>query len=479
MRMLPIAALLLLLPAAAGATVPAWDYQPYRVQIVVVASDMPEMSAANQSRWRQQLCQRLGNLYAPLWDCTAIAAPEALRRSAANGLDRLTADAMQPLAAGKQPQEAPDKVLVLHVAWQPSGFALAVRDYDVRTALLSAPANRDRIEPGRLIDEAAGVLGDGFAPIARVESVQGENLVLRLRGSQLQPHEAPMAIAAGDAFRLIVRVTDPDGATRQAATVPWTICTITAADSEQCEGRLLSGLDRPLATARGPGVERLALRAVATDRPTELSLRSATEPSTPLVGFSVLGVDPERSTTTWLGLTDGSGRLSIARDDLAWRLLAISDGERSIAKLPLLVGAEDVVVAELPAATADIATAAFVAGLRDEVVDVLARRQILVARLAEHLEAKRWDKAETTLAAIRKLPAAHEVAAGLLQRRGRLPADDTSTQQRVDALLAEAQRALEKQIHAKLLDQWGDAIDRGRTPPPKEPTTDAPSPPSE
>jgi len=481
---------------------PAWDYAPYRVQVLVVFPYEAEFVPAGQAAWCEDVGGRLAALQGAAWEVKVAAAPPALTRQAAAGLDRLPAAALPPEAL------AGDKAFVAAIGGSAAARRIAVREFDVRTQLWGPVVERTA-GPGKLVAAAVDAVLAAFAPLARVVAVEEEGVVLRLRAGQLRPADGDLEpLKPGDAFRPVVRLTDAEGQLRQAAVVPWTAIVVEEAAAGEARGRVLSGVPKPFAATRGTGLERLAIRAVSSGQPTTLRLlgREASPPASspaptetpaaegspaeappataaaaarqPLAGYEVfdLGAGGQRRL---LGCTDRAGRLRIAAGPSAVRLLAIRSGGATLARLPLLPGGEPEVTIELPHGDAALATEAYLANLRDAVLELAARQQLLIVRARAAASAKQLAEAEKLLDEIRKLPPAKEALEALVQRHGRPSADDPDAAKKLAAWLEESQEALASQVDAKALKPLEDQIQRLKPKPPKPPTPAEGEPPTE
>ena len=433
---------------------PAWDYRPYKVSVRVVLPDRPELPAAAHAAWRERLAAQLQSVYAPLWETQVADVPPALRPRVVDDIDGLSArDISRDTVDG-------DKLLLVSVVAGLSAWTLCARDYDCTTGTLSAGVTASS-RPEQLLDATSTLLAKAFAPLARVDVERsGDRLLLRPRGGQLRPREAPAGLAVGDACRLYAR-----GGDRQspATAVPWTFCEVTDVGTDEIAARLVSGAEDPLAGARGIGIERLALQAVVTSRPTMLRVVTPGSPAAPVVGCAVFdATEPNQPTS--LGLTDRAGAIAIAPTKRPLRVLTVGDGGRTVARFPFLPGADREATLELSGGNPAIETELYIAGLRDGLVDMLARRQMLVSRTETAIKAKQWDDAERLVAEFSKLPAAKEIVVSLMQQRGRPSAIDAVGQTRVDAFVAEAQKTLELQCDSQRVRQWQEKIAAARKP---------------
>ena len=312
----------------------------------------------------------------PAWNVTVSPAPAALGEAMLHGLAELPSERV-PL-----PSPEVDKILLVAVTPVPGGVTVTARDFDVRTRTLSPAVVRPVWQPGMLGDAALDALLTAFAPLGRIDRWEKDVVFIRAKASGLPLGDRRLAMfREGDVLRPIIRYNDRDGRFRRAAPAQWSFCVVEKVSPEEVKCRVHTGMRAEIAT-RGRGrVEPLVLRVVPTGGSTLLSLQSRTEPRRPLGGYDVYSYPPgQKTAVTRVGRTDRQGQLLIPPTDVPLRVLLVRSGNEVLARLPIVPGLEPQLTALIANDDQRLAAEGFITGLQEELVDVFARRKILMMR---------------------------------------------------------------------------------------------------
>jgi len=127
-------------------------------------------------------------------------------------------------------------------------------------------------------------------------------------------------------------------------------------------------------------------------------------------------------------------------------LLYVKHVGELLARLPLLPG----LLAEADAAVPDddlrLLAEGYLMGLRDDVIDAVAERAILIPRVRTLIQAGRLDEAQDLLRQLQTMDSADQFLRELSLKQKRLISDDPAVQRRLDAMFSD----VEKLIHEKL-----------------------------
>jgi hypothetical protein len=435
------ACLLMAASSAAAAAPSAWQMTPYRVQVLVAVSPEARLAPRVQSQLRADLAARIDAVVGAAWEATVAPAPPALGRALAANIDALGPDAVAAAALKG------DKAMLVAITPAGGGLRVAARDFDVFTQTFSPSAVRTVWQVGMLRDAVADALFAAFAPLARVERAQKDQVLLRPKAAALPTRDPNLSLLhVGDVFRPIMRSSDRDGKFRRAAPVPWTFCTVEKLTADEARCRVTSGMRGALAL-RGRGrVESLALRIVPPHGSTTLLLQSRTAPKVPLAGYDVYARLTGEKSSTLLGRTNRQGRLVVPPAEGLVRVLLVRNGGELLARLPVVPGLEPQVTAEIANDDRRLEAEGFITGLQEELVDLVARREVLMSRIRARIEAKQLDKAGELLDELRRMPAAQQFVFRLTNAQQRLATSDAVVQHKVDALLADTRKLIDKHL---------------------------------
>ncbi len=457
-----------------------WELTPYRVRVLVSAANVPELRGV-PNQLAPELSARLENLLGAAWHVD-VAPVRGLSGPLAQ-LWTLPADAAGPELL---PEEAGlsdgDKLLLLHMDRAVDGWRLAAREWDLTTWRLG-PVHASVVrQPAKLRDTAVHLLLEVFRPLARVELVEtgpeGQRAVLRLRAGRLPTRDPELQPAhAGQVFCPIVRLGDREGGLRLDSAgkailpqpVPWTFLVAESVDGAEVPCRVQSGLSAPLSASRRGRMEQLALGVAPRPNPTRVTLLTRREPYEPASGYEVLVQRPGERATTLLGRTDRSGGIDVAPTGDPLTILLVRSGQQLLARLPIVPGFAEELIAYVPDDTQRLEAEAFATALQEQLVDAVTRRQVLIARAEAQLDAGQPAEAKKLLAQLRQLPDRELLRRRLVTRQSQLRPTDPHVRRQVEALFSDTAKLLERHLDPEPVEALARALARPIAPKPEEP----------
>jgi hypothetical protein len=241
----------------------------------------------------------------------------------------------------------------------------------------------------------------------------------------------------GDVYVPILRRTMRNGQLEKKdglQTVPWTYVEATEVKGNTIIGRYQSARRNPIIVRRQGRIEPLAI-ALHTDPDTlTLRLRSRTAAEKPLVGYEVFTQKPGDEALVPVGLTNTAGQISIPPTKTPLQFLLVKHGGQLFAKIPVLAGEKQRIDIPLPDDDARLAVEASLAAVREDLVDVVARRNILISRARQKIEKKDYDSAQELLRSLNDLPGRQQFKFTLDTARRSLRSNDPQMQRRIDRL---------------------------------------------
>jgi len=456
---------LALAPPAAAQSV--WELTPYRIQVLVAFAPAPELTPRLQTELLADLAERADSLVGAAWIITVAPAPPALQPTLISAIESVPIESL--------PQQSPqaDKVMLLAISPAVDGCRVTAREFDVPTQLFSAAVSRPVWQLGKLCDEALAAVFEAFAPLARIESVEKEQVTLRLKAAALPLRDRQLSLVQpGDVFLPVIRYQDGEGNLRKdrrgivirPKPVPWTFCTVRQITPSRLECQLHSGLRSPLSGRRRGRVQQLALAVVPPQQPTILTLQSRSEPKQALAGYEVYAHPPDAKTPVLLGRTDGQGRITVPPGDGPLRVLLARSGGELLARLPMVPGLQAACTAEIAADDPRLEAEGLLNGLREELVDLVARREVLFARTRARIKAGQFDEAEELIGQLLRLEQSQQELSRTLaaQQRG-IRAGDPVVQREIDALFGDTQKLLRTQLHAEAVERLREELRTARS----------------
>lgn len=357
-----------------------------------------------------------------------------------------------------------DKLLLLAVRRSNAGFGLTAREFDAYVQLWGSPITRVCPQLSSLPEQLFALAQRASAPLAQFEVDPSQKISLTFRGSAL-PHSAgaPAPAKPGDVFLPILRRTSRDGQLIESgiSRVPWTfIETLAAPDDKQAAPTFTvqSGSRHPFPARKLARTEQLALAIRSDPAPTILHLVSRKDDAKPLAGFEVFTANAPKQAPLYVGTSDAGGNVTIPPRSSSIEMLLVKHGGQLLAKLPIAPGAEPLVKVPLPDDDARLAAEERLGAMRENLIDIVARRNILAARVRQKIDKKDLKGAEDLLRSLDELPNKAQFNLTLTTSARLIRSDDPRIQRRIDQMFQAAQTLATQFLDSKPINQLHDEL---------------------
>ena len=130
----------------------------------------------------------------------------------------------------------------------------------------------------------------------------------------------------------------------------------------------------------------------------------------PLIGYEIYERELDSPTMTFVGRTDWNGRLRMQRNDHPLRLFYVKNGGAVLARLPMVPGLTPNEVADLGSDDMRLQAEAYIRGVQNAIIDLVAIRELFAARIRLRLEKGQMQEAEELLNALRSQPTNEKIA---------------------------------------------------------------------
>ena len=418
-------ALCLFAPIAVFASGPAWEECPYRVRIYVMGEYRPPREFARTVR------ERCAVHWEAYWTVQ-------VEEPAAELREWLRTD----FADSEEKPEDWAKLDKIFVA-ESTSETLKLREFDTATKRLGEKRSFPLGDESKFVDVLVQGLYEVFSPLGRVEQSGAEHVTLLLRGKNLQP---PTVSIRTDIFLPFLRTLDRSAGLTQVDRIPWTVLVAEPEESEflglRC--RVESGVHAPLGVRRRGRTEIYALAVPTPHTPTLLRFvaRSATNIGT-LPGYSVYEKIPGEKTAALIGKTEIDGTFLLKPDaERSVRMLLIRDGTTLIARFPIVRGLESVTRVPVPDDVVRLEAEAALLGIQEEMIDQMARRDILNLRAKKFEEQDETQRLRDVRSELLRMKDATRYHLELNILRERLRSEDPIVERRINRLFSDTRKMI-------------------------------------
>lgn len=435
-----------------------WEYQPYRIR-VLIAVDAPgglaeELSAELPAYIQRQAAAASG----PSWQLDAGLANGAVRAAIINSFDQETDFAMPPEFVSDR-----DKLMLVSITWSPGGIALRSREYDAYLQRWGNTLARECRQQTAVADNIFSLVVATFAPLVQLEidPATPQTVKLTPRGAALPPNaEGRPWCRPGDVFLPVMRQTSRNGALEKNGVKPvnWTYIEAVAGKDKALTFHVRSGSRRPFGLRRQARIEQLAIALPPNDAPTTLYLHERKNVQKALAGYEVFAENGSADAAARIGVSDSVGKVNIPPDRPRTEMLQIKHGSQLLAKLPMVRGAERRIEVPLPDDDARLAAETRLAAVREDLIDVVARRNILMARARQKIEKKDYKTAGELLRTLDELPGNPQFNLTLENEARLNRSDDPQIQKKIDQLFKATQMLTTKFLDLRPINQIHDEL---------------------
>lgn len=417
---------------------------PFRVRLEVRVEAKHGMRQYLERAVARELPNRLEAAIGPLSRVDLALVPSFPLLDASHGVGP------QPASTAGEQVVQYDKVLHVNVKESYESFRVFAQDYDVRARYLCPPVRREGRQRAHVVDVAIDALLQGFSPVAEFQQIPEDSEHVLIKERRVPPATGAahaLRLSEGDVLIPVLRREAPAGQAPLVETqvVPWTVLVVEELEDAERRCRVVGSSRHPLGVRRRGRIEQLAVAVRPTPAPVTLHLVTQVEPRRPLPGCGVfirnVG-DAKSEPTTRVGVTDQAGRIEIPPGEGPLQVAWIKSGGLLLGKLPLVFGLHDSIDVPLAEDPARIQAEADLTAVRTELVDLVARRNILLARSRAALKGGDLALARRLADQLDKLPTRAQFNQRIDSVVRTTRSQDRLTQSRIERLVEETRSVL-------------------------------------
>ena len=439
-----------------------WELSPYTLRIELALSDQLTDSQMLGESLVDQLEERVFNTVHPLWSAEFVLSDRARSHELISQVS--TPESQTPL------EEAfVDKQLFLTIQDSVQGLDLTCREWDRSTQRWGPLLQRTVRQELLLAEHCFQLLLDSAAPLAQIQPDPNDltSVQLSFKGHALPRRTDESLLSSQLVMQPLIIRFDQGGAVVPGGVreVPWTYVTTQQADDESWLGQVHSGMKRPFGLRRRGRTQQLAVAVLNPQRKTRVRFHARHDVEQGLAGYEVFQRNRAGEKSTLLGLTDSTGSIEVAPADVKVVTLFLRSDGQLLAKIPVTPGAKPLVEIPIADDTARLRAQAELTAFREQLIDVVARRNILVARVRNRIEAGEIDEARDFLTEFENLPGRDDFNKALqsAERKKSNTSQDPRVQSRIDKQFSETKKLLGRFLSVGLISDLRSEINAARS----------------
>lgn len=446
-----------------------WEVTPYRIHVWwVEAPDAQRMSSSASVRTLE--LQRLAtSQWGAAGDVTVELAPPAwATRVLSNDLP-----SVREWFAEWEPARQYDRLMIVVVRSHGSAtYRVATQQLDLLALADGEPVNYEAITAADLVTTALQQMTDVFTPVSRIEKIEEKQVLAVLKaGALIRPESSPrhskrpFLAEKGDVLFPSIRRSDRYGRISAAGVQPveWTLLTIADRQASKLQCEVESGYRQPFQKRRSSRVEQLATLVRRPYSETTLKLVDRTHAEQGLAGYEIYLRGDDEGESRRLGQTNWRGEFTLPVDPEAKSLtLFVKSGQQLLAKLPIVPGASRMAQAAVRNDERRLEAEGFLLGVQDSLLDLVARREVMAARIRDRIENRDFEEAQDLLAQLQRLETEDEFVRRIQQRKQSLSAVDAQVQRKIDQLFADTGSLLNRFLDPSQVQQLSQTLQEAK-----------------
>src|SRR4051812_9118824 len=446
-----------------------WDFETYHIQLKI-AVDAPggyadqlssELPAYYQNRIEASLL--------PQWAVDVTLATGADRANVLTELASAT-----DLETPKLPDDK-DKLILAVIRWSPNRVELIAREFVKFVQRWGPPIRRESCQAEAVPEQLFALICQAFSPLAQFEPdpKDPKRVLLKLRGASLpRSIGAPPLVKPGDLFLPILRRTGRGGQLEKNGlqVVPWTYVEASEIQKDVVIGKLQSASRKPFPTRRQGRTDQIAIALRGDPSTTTLRFRARNATTKPLAGYDVFSEKPGTGALSRIGLTDSLGEIKVEPGKDRLQFLLVKHGGLPMARLPVVSGASPRIDVSLPDDDARLAAETRLAAVREDLIDVVARRNILMARARAKIQKKDFVAAQELVRALDDLPNRPQFDISVRTAEQSSTSGDLQMQRRIKQMFDTTRKLLTQYLDLRPINQLKKELPQAQSKPASPPT---------
>ena len=349
-----------------------------------------------------------------------------------------------------------DKIFVVSVQRNLSLYEIKTTELDTLMRHFGPVASTVTSSRASIAEWVGRGITEAFSPIVRIDNAGQRTAQGLLRGGGLIIDEnSPGGLRKGDVLEPLSRKNDRNGKPIQIGMLDWAYLVVDEVNESKTKMDFYAGRVGGLQGRKNKRTFRTALKVRSFRDATLVRLHLQKDPNFPLIGYELYQKELKSTKMTFVGRTDWNGRLLVDRTDDPLRLFYVKNGGAVLARLPVVPGLYSKAVADLSGDDMRLQAEAYIRGVQNSIVDLVAVRELFKARIRLRLEKGEMEKAEELMNALRDQPSNEKLANELGKKQSvfleALGRSAGSQRRKVDSMFTNTRELLGKHINPRLI----------------------------
>lgn len=355
-----------------------------------------------------------------------------------------------------QTVEQYDKVFLVHVESDRVPSRISAVELDVLMRHFGPPVRRQSLSRKTLVSKMGESITEAFRPVVRIDNAGQRSAVGLLRaGGLIVDKNSPANVGLNDVLEPMTRKNDRNDNPILIGPLGWAFLYVDEMDGRYLKMDFYAGRAGGLQGRKNSRTFRMALKVTPQTESTLLRLHLQRKPNFPLIGYEIYEKELKSKDMTFVGRTDWDGRLHVERNEKPFRLLYVKNGGAVLARLPIVPGLYPKQVADLSGDDMRLQAEAYIRGVQNSIVDLIAIRELFKARIRLRLERGEMKKAESLMEALRQQPSNEKLASEMGKRQTdfikALGNGNANQKRKVDEMFTTTRELLSKHISPKMV----------------------------
>lgn len=377
-----------------------------------------------------------------------------------------------------------DKIYVVRLQTRVAPATVDVVELDTLMQHFSDVVHHQMISLSEVAMSVGIAVRDAFSPIVRIDDAGRKNAkgLVRAAGLALDP-ESPVHIQVGEVLVPLVRKDDRNGRPLTIGPLDFAYLYVTEKNERSVSMDFYTGRMTTLQGRKNNRTHRMAVRLKPRRDSTMLRLHAKGKPNEPLIGYELHGKELDSTSMTFVGRTDWNGRLEIEKIDRPLRLLYVKNGGAVLARLPIVPGHHQRVVADLAGDDMRLQAEAYIRGVQNAIIDLVAVRELFKARISMRIQEGNLKAADELLETLRNEPSNEKIANDMGTKQTmflKAIGGNANQQRKVDEMFSQTRDLLAKHINPRIINDLEVALIEAKSaPPPAADDASAEEPPAD